>query len=134
MWKGHYKFTIVDAGDYLLLVYRYIELNSVRAKMVRRASEYSWSSFQSNALGKPIRLLAPHTSYRMLGKDEANWQRADLDEADPVLGSFLSFLASDIQANLERLKAATPELVSRIQNLVGGIEVNLDAPRDDEDE
>ncbi len=60
--------------------------------------------------------------------------RADQDEADPVLGSFLSFLAYDIQTNPQRLKAATPELVSRIQNLVGSIEVDLDAPLDDEDE
>ena len=60
--------------------------------------------------------------------------RADQDEADPVLGSFLSFLANDIQANPQQLKAATPELVSRIQYLVGGIEVDLDAPLDDGDE
>jgi antitoxin PrlF len=60
--------------------------------------------------------------------------RADQDEADPVLGNFLSFLANDIQANPQRLKAVTPELVSRIQNLVGGLEVDLDAPLDDEDE
>ncbi len=60
--------------------------------------------------------------------------RADQDEADPVLGSFLSFLANDIQANPQRLKAATPELVSRIQNLVDGIEADLDAPLDHEDE
>ncbi|MBV1790128.1 type II toxin-antitoxin system PrlF family antitoxin [Marinobacterium sp. D7] len=60
--------------------------------------------------------------------------RADQDEADPVLGSFLTFLANDIQANPQRLKAATPELASRIQSLVGGIEVDLDAPLDDEDE
>jgi len=60
--------------------------------------------------------------------------RADQDETDPVLGSLLTFLANDIQANPQRLKVATPELVSRIQTLVGGIEVDLDAPLDDEDE
>lgn len=60
--------------------------------------------------------------------------RADQDEADPVLASFLSFLANDIQANPQQLKAATPKLVSRIQNLVGGIEVDLDAPLGDEDD
>jgi len=60
--------------------------------------------------------------------------RADQDEADPVLGSFLTFLANDIQTNPQRLKAATPELLSRIQNLVGDVEINLDAPLDDEDE
>ena len=60
--------------------------------------------------------------------------RADQDEADPALASFLNFLANDIQTNPQRLKAATPELVSRIQSLVGGIEVDLDAPLDDKDE
>lgn len=60
--------------------------------------------------------------------------RADMDGEDPVLGSFLSFLANDIQQHPERLKAATPELVSRIQGLVGGIDVDLDVPLDDEDE
>ena len=56
------------------------------------------------------------------------------DEADPVLNSFLNFLAKDIQANPQRLKAATPALLSRIQSLVGEVEVDLDAPLEDEDE
>ncbi len=60
--------------------------------------------------------------------------RADQEESDPALGSFLTFLANDIQKNPQHLKAVTPELVSRIQNLVGDLDVNLDAPLDDEDE
>ena len=60
--------------------------------------------------------------------------RADMNDQDPVLGSFLSFLANDIQRHPERLRAATPELVSRIQGLVGGIDIDLDVPLDDEDE
>lgn len=60
--------------------------------------------------------------------------RADMHDEDPVLGSFLSFLASDIQKHPEHLRVATPELVSRIQGLVGSIDVDLDAPLDEEDE
>lgn len=60
--------------------------------------------------------------------------RADQNESDPALASFLTFLANDIQQNPQHLKAATPELVSRIQNLVGGLDVDLDASLDDEDE
>lgn len=60
--------------------------------------------------------------------------RADKDESDPVLGSFLTFLANDIQNNPQRLQAATPELASRIQNLVSDMDVDLDAALDDEDE
>ena len=38
--RGGYKSTLVDADNYLLTVYRYIELNPVRAKMVTHASAY----------------------------------------------------------------------------------------------
>jgi antitoxin PrlF len=60
--------------------------------------------------------------------------RADQDHADPALGGFLTFLANDIQNNPQHLKAIRPELVSYIQNLVGNIDIDLDAPLDDEDE
>jgi putative transposase len=68
LWEGRYKSTLVDTDNYLLTVYRYIELNPVRADMVTHASEYPWSSYQHNALGRPIQLLTPHTLYRQLGK------------------------------------------------------------------
>ncbi len=60
--------------------------------------------------------------------------RADQPASDPVLGSFLRFLARDIQDDPQRLKAATPELLSRIQNLVGDVDIDLDAPLNDEDD
>ena len=60
--------------------------------------------------------------------------RADQDNADPALASFLSFLANDIQHNPQHLEAVTPELVARIQNLVGRIDVDLEAPLEAEDE
>lgn len=59
--------------------------------------------------------------------------RADKGESDPVLGSFLTFLANDIQDNPHRLQAASPELASRIHSLVGHLNVDMDAPLDDED-
>lgn len=76
LWEGRYKSTLVDADNYLLTVYRYIELNPVRASMVAHASEYPWSSYQGNALGKPIQLLTPHALYRQLGKTELDRQNA----------------------------------------------------------
>lgn len=76
LWEGRYKSTLVDADNYLLTVCRYIELNPVRASMVSHASEYPWSSYHGNALGKPIQLLTPHALYRQLGKTEAERQSA----------------------------------------------------------
>lgn len=76
LWEGRYKSTLVDADNYLLTVYRYIELNPVRAGMVSHTSEYPWSSYQGNALGKRIELLTPHNIYYQLGKSDAERQGA----------------------------------------------------------
>ncbi len=74
LWEGRYKSTLVDSDNYFLTVSRYIELNPVRANMVEHPVEYPWSSYQRNALGKPIELLAPHDCYQSLGKDDKKRQ------------------------------------------------------------
>jgi len=60
--------------------------------------------------------------------------RADQIEEDPVLGQFLNFLAEDMGNNPGRLQGVSPTLADRIHSLVGGIEVDLDAPLSSEDE
>ena len=40
LWEGRFKSSVVETERYLLTVYRYIELNPVRAGMVVHASEY----------------------------------------------------------------------------------------------
>ena len=67
LWEGRYKSTPVDSESCLLTVYRYIELNPVRADMVSHASDYPWSSYRHNALGKEIPLITPHVEYLPLG-------------------------------------------------------------------
>ena len=58
-----------------MTVYRYIELNPVRAEMVTHSSEYPWSSYRYNALGVPIQLLTPHPVYLQLGKTDEDRQK-----------------------------------------------------------
>ena len=61
--------------------------------------------------------------------------RAEASEGDdPVLGQFLGFLARDIASHPERLRAVDAGLVQRIQSLVSGIEVDLDAALSADDE
>ncbi len=61
--------------------------------------------------------------------------RADVTEGDdPVLGKFLGFLARDIASHPERLRAVDTGLVQRIQSLVGGVKVDLDAALSADDE
>lgn len=49
------------------------------------------------------------------------------DGDDPVLGQFLGFLARDITSRPESLQAVDAGLVHRLQSLVSGVTVDLDA-------
>lgn len=69
LWEGRYRSCLVDSDDYLLHCQRYIEMNPVRAAMVSAPSEYRWSSYRTNAHGKPSRLVTPHPIYQHLGND-----------------------------------------------------------------
>lgn len=74
LWEGRYKASLVDSEQYALLCYRYIELNPVRANMVKHPSEYPWSSYRSNALGQHDALITPHAMYYALDSDETQRQ------------------------------------------------------------
>ena len=76
MWEGRFKSSLVDSETYCLACYRYIELNPVRAGMVKHPSEYRWSSFNANAHGGLSGLLTPHESWLTLGDDEVCRQTA----------------------------------------------------------
>ncbi len=63
LWEGRYKSCLIDTDNYLLSCYRYIELNPVRAGMVRKTEDYAYSSYHANALGKDDAMLSPHTVF-----------------------------------------------------------------------
>lgn len=69
LWEGRYKASIIDADRYLLICYRYIELNPVVAGIVRKPEEYAWSSFASNGLGHNDDLITPHENYLALSSN-----------------------------------------------------------------
>jgi len=70
LWEGRFKSCLIEIDSYLLGVYRYVELNPVRALMVDQPSEYSCSSYQCNALGKESTLRAEHSLYQELGNSD----------------------------------------------------------------
>jgi antitoxin PrlF len=56
------------------------------------------------------------------------------DEADPALGAFLDLLERDLIVHPERLKPLSPNVLTRLDTLVGDIDVDLDAPLSPDDE
>jgi len=79
LWEGRFKSCLVQEETYLIQLYRYIELNPVRAGIVEQPSDYVWSSYPINALGKVSELCTPHAVYLALGKD-ANERQASYRE------------------------------------------------------
>jgi len=72
LWEGRHRSSLVQSEHYLLTCMRYIELNPVRARMVKRPEEYRWSSYGTNGWGDTS-WISPHHEY--LGLDHTTQQR-----------------------------------------------------------
>ena len=68
LWEGRFKSSLVGKDEYLLACNRYVELNPVRAKMVKRPKDYPWSSYGFKAEGQKDELLDEDPVYLGLGK------------------------------------------------------------------
>ena len=78
VWQGRYKSCVVQTEDYFLACQRYIELNPVRAGMVRYPGNYRWSSYRCNAEGRGDGVITPHLLYQRLGATPADRRQAYL--------------------------------------------------------
>lgn len=72
LWEGRFRSCLAQSEDYVLACYRYIELNPVRAGMVRHPADYRWSSYRVNGQGTPCCLIVPHEEYQRLGRNTAD--------------------------------------------------------------
>lgn len=118
LWEGRFKSCLIQAESYLLQVYRYIELNPVRASMVEDPANYYWSSYQINGLGKRSTLCTPHQIYSDLGTSDLSRQAAYRSlfnhHADVALMQNLrSSLNKGLALGSECFKAQLEELTGR---------------------
>lgn len=54
IFQGRFKAILVERNSYLLELCRYVVLNPVRARMVRDASQYAWSSYLATMGSVPV--------------------------------------------------------------------------------
>jgi putative transposase len=54
VFQGRYKAILVDKESYLLELSRYVVLNPLRAKMVRKLESYPWSSYLATCAQAPV--------------------------------------------------------------------------------
>ncbi len=88
VWQGRYFSSVLD-GDYFRSCLRYIERNPVRARLVRKAENYKWSSARGHCGLVVDPLLKAKSSWRSDLADIRNWSQwlaePDADEALLVL-------------------------------------------------
>jgi REP-associated tyrosine transposase len=76
LWEGRFRAAPIDSGAYFLACCRYIELNPVRARMVRYPRDYIWSSYNAHAWGRIDPLLSGHALSDELGASSVDRQKA----------------------------------------------------------
>lgn len=117
LFQGRYKAIIVDIDNYLLELSRYIHLNPVRAKMVEKPEEYTYSSYKAFISNKREEALTNELLMGMIGKNSNESKReykAFVESAigteiesplKKVYGGIILGKISFIKETLTRLKA-----------------------------
>lgn len=65
LWQGRFASVAVDE-NHLMACARYVELNPVRAKLVRRARDWRWSSARAHLDDRADGLVDPHKLLRLV--------------------------------------------------------------------
>lgn len=118
LWEGRFKSCLVGSQAYVLHVYRYIELNPVRAAMVERPDHYAWSSVHANLGGGADPLVTPHPAFLALGADALArqtayraWLQDGIDAGD--LATIRSHLAQERALGDKRFQAMVQKALLR---------------------
>jgi len=87
LFEGRFRSSLVQDAEYFLSCLRYIELNPVRAGMVKDPGDFRWSSYHIHGFGLTTRMWTPHASYQALGSQPEDRQCAYRDLISEALES-----------------------------------------------
>ena len=118
LWAGRYKACLVEAEQFLLTCSRYIELNPVRAAIVKTPADYQWSSYRHNTLGEPTIVICPHHKYLELGSTSSARLLAYRDLFQPPMDDILlhkirAALSQELVLGTEKFKNEIEKLLAR---------------------
>jgi len=82
LWEGRYRSTLIQTDRYLLTCMAYLDLNPVRAGLVRQAKEYEWSSHRHYIGQRADKLITPHPLFWTLGNTPFSREAAYADLVD----------------------------------------------------
>lgn len=115
LWEGRYRSSLVE-NRFVLPLMQYIESNPVRAGIVSSAEEYTFSSFEANALNVDDECIQPHTVYNLLASTPV--ERTSIYKSffsKPLSEEMLTFLREHItKQTITGSQAFCQELSRRI--------------------
>jgi len=76
LFEGRFRSSLVQNDEYFLTCLRYIELNPVRAGIVKDPGDYQWSSYRAHGFGLRTKMWAPHVNYLAPGNHAKRRQTA----------------------------------------------------------
>jgi putative transposase len=68
LYEGRFKAALVQYETYFMNCLRYIDLNPIRANLVKSPELYPWSSYNFNTRAEPSKILDYHSLYLCGGK------------------------------------------------------------------
>jgi putative transposase len=121
LFQGRLKGILVDENAYLLEVCRYVDLNPVRARIVRDPAKWPWSSYRAHTgqATSPAWLDTPAVHGYLLGRDAAtaaDRRKAGLRYAGLVAAGKGVKLWDEALAH--QIYLGGPEFVERMQALI----------------
>jgi len=119
IWEGRYKSCLVDSEHYLFSLYKYIEMNPIKANMVAGIADYKWSSYPHNALGEVDKLISEHPLYIELGDtfEERNIGYRQLFDKLDISGEQTKISAATLAGDVygsEEFHTKIGRLISRV--------------------
>jgi putative transposase len=100
LWEGRFKASLIESDSYLLACYRYVDLNPVRASIVKTPIEYRWSSFRAHVGSTPAGWLDDAPSFLALGRTMPQRHAAYRDFVQQLIPeSQLQLIRSAVQRN-----------------------------------
>ena len=100
LWEGRFKARLVDSDRYVLACCRYIDLNPVRALLVRCAEDYRWSSARHHLGRRRDPVIDDHPTLLALAGEPAARFR--------VYARLLETTLSDDEADRVRIATRAP--------------------------
>jgi REP element-mobilizing transposase RayT len=98
VFQGRFKDQIVDRESYLLTLSRYVVMNPVRAKLVARPEDWSWSSYRATAgLERAPAFLDVASTLKLFGDGPIETLQSRFTNSVPI--------ASDDPASIDRLRS-----------------------------